>query len=87
MPLILRVSEPLSLEDMPKMTTAFVAHDLRPCHAESRIILLSYSSREGIPKGRPSAAGVEFVVRFVERCITRAAVVDAGVGVVFIVFA
>lgn len=85
MPLILGVSKSLALEDMPKMSTAVVANNLRPHHAQPRIGSLSDCARDGIPEGGPAAARVELVVRFVEGRVAAGAGVHAGVGVVLVV--
>jgi len=45
-----------------------------------------YSPRNGIEEGRPTASGVEFVIRRVEGCVAGGAVVDAGAGHVFVEF-
>ena len=87
MPFVLRVPEPLALENVSQMTSTVVAYDLRPHHAEARIWPLSHSARYGVPEGRPAASRVEFVVRFVERRVAGGAGVDAGGGVVLIVVA
>ena len=65
MSLILGISEPLALENVPQVTTAIVANDFRPHHAETWIGPLADSVRECIPECRPSTAGVKLVVGFV----------------------
>lgn len=85
MSLILGVSKPLSLEDMSQMTSAVVTNNFSAHHAETWVRLLTNSAGYGVPKGRPSAAGVKLVICFVERRIAAAARVDAGVGVVLVV--
>jgi hypothetical protein len=83
-PLVLGVSKALALEDVPKMSAAVVAHNLRPHHAHCAIGPLAHSARHGVPEGGPATARVEFVVRLVERRLAAAARVDAGVGVVLV---
>ena len=85
MSLILGVSKPLSLENMSQMTSAVVTNNFSAHHAETWVRLLTNSAGYGVPKGRPSAAGVKLVICFVERRIAAAARVDAGVGVVLVV--
>jgi hypothetical protein len=84
MPLVLGVSKALALEDVPKMSAAVVAHNLRPHHAHCAIGPLAHSARHSVPEGGPAAARVEFVVRLVERRLAAAARVDTGVGVVLV---
>jgi hypothetical protein len=84
MPLVLGVSKALALENMPEMSAAVVAHNLRPHHAHCAIGPLANSARHSVPEGGPAAARVEFVVCLVERCLAAAARVDAGIGVVLV---
>jgi hypothetical protein len=83
MSLILRVVELFALEDVPQMSSAVVAHNLRPPTVRS----LFDGTGEGVPEGGPPAAGIELVVRFVERRIAALAGVDAGFRVVLIEWA
>lgn len=85
MPLILRIPKPLSLENMPQVTPTVITHNLRPAHAQTVIRPLAYSSRDSVPKGRPAAAGVKFVVGFIEGRVAASAGVDAGRRVVLVV--
>lgn len=87
MSLVLWISKPLSLENMSQVTAAVVTHNLSAHHAQARVRLLSNSTGYGVPKRRPSAAGVELVVCFIERRIAAAAGVDAGVRVMLVVSA
>jgi hypothetical protein len=87
MPLILGVAKPLALEDVAQMTSAVVAHNLRPHHAQARVWSLANSTRYCIPKGRPSTARIELMVGLVERCVAAGARVHAGIGVVLVVCA
>jgi hypothetical protein len=68
---------------MPKMASAVVAYNLRP----SAIGPLSDSIGESVPEGRPSAAGIEFVICFVEGRVAPCATIDSGFGVVFVQWA
>jgi hypothetical protein len=56
MPLVLGIAKALALEDMPKMSTTVVAHDLGPHHAQAGIGSLANSARHGVPEGGPAAA-------------------------------
>jgi hypothetical protein len=87
MPLILRVSEPLALEDVPQMPSAVVAHNLRAHHTKTWIGSLAHCAWDSIPEGRPPAARIEFVVRFVQRCLAARAGIHTSVRVVLIVCA
>jgi hypothetical protein len=87
MPLILGVAKPLALEDVAQMTSAVVAHNFRPHHAQAGIWSLANSARYCVPKGRPSTARVKLVVRLVERCIAAGARIHARIGVVLVVCA
>jgi hypothetical protein len=87
MPLVLGVAKPLALEDMSKMSATVVAHNLRPHHAKAGVWSLSNSAWYSIPECRPTAARIEFVVRFVERRVAAGARVDAGVRVMLVVCA
>lgn len=65
MPLILGVSEPLSLEDVAQMPPTVIAYYLRPHHTQTGVRLLTNGVRECVPEGRPSTPRVEFVIGFV----------------------
>jgi hypothetical protein len=80
MSLILRVSKSFTLENVPQMSSAVIAHNLRPPAIGS----LSNCVGEGVPEGGPSAAGIELVVCFVERRVAALAGVDAGFRVVLV---
>lgn len=84
MPLILRVSESLALEDVPKMASTVVANNLGPHHSQARVGLLPHSIGECVPESWPSAARVELVVGFVERCRAPGAAVNACIRVVLV---
>jgi hypothetical protein len=62
------------------MPSAVVAYDLRPPAIGS----LSDGIGESVPEGRPSAAGIELVVCFVERRVAACAAINTGFGVVLI---
>jgi len=85
--LILRVTEPLALEDMSQVSPTVIANNLRPHHSKTGVRLLSHSARYGIPERGPPAARVELVVCLVEGRFATGALVDAGVGVVLVEFA
>lgn len=84
MPLILRIPEPLPLEDMAQMSSTIITHNLDPHHAQTRIGLLAHSSRNCVPECGPSAARIKFVVGLVEWRVAAGAGVDAGGWVVFV---
>jgi hypothetical protein len=84
MSLILRVPEPLALEDVSQVPTAVVAYNLRPHHAQTRVRLLSNRVGECIPERRPSTPRVELVVRLVQRRVAAGTLVDASVWVVLV---
>jgi hypothetical protein len=65
---------PLALEDVPKMPSAVVAHDLSP----TPIGPPPDSTRNRVSEGGPSAARFEFVLCFVERCVAACAGINAG---------
>ena len=83
-PLILRVSKPLALEDVSQMPAAIVAYNLGPHHAQTGVRLLSDRVGERIPKRRPSTPGVELVVCLVERRVAAGALVHASIRVVLV---
>jgi hypothetical protein len=83
MPLILWISKPLALENVPQMSAAVIAHNLRP-HA---IRLLSNRARHSVPESGPAAARVKLVVCLVERRVAARTAVHAGGRVVLIKFA
>ena len=87
MPLILWVTESLSLEDVSKMTTAVIADNLSPHHAQARVRSLTDGAWNSVPECRPPAARVELVVRFVEGRVAAGACVHAGIRIVLIVLA
>ena len=66
------------------MSSTIVAHDLGPVAVG--IGTLTDRVRDSIPKRGPAAAGIELGVGFVEGSVAGSAVVDAGVGVVLVVF-
>ena len=68
------------------MPATVVAYDLGPHHAQTGIRLLSDSIGKCVPESWPSAAGVELVVGFVERCVAACAAVYTGVRVVLVEF-
>lgn len=86
MPLIRRRSIAFSLEHMAQMPTAITAHDLGATHAKRAIGVASDRSRDSVEECGPAAAGLKFVVGFVEWSVAGGAGVDAGGGVVLVVF-
>lgn len=71
------------------MATAVAAYDFRARHAKRAILVTRHSAGDGVEEGRPAAAGLELVVRLVERCVAAGAGVDAAalfIGVVAVVF-
>lgn len=86
MSLILGVPEPLAFEDMSQVSSTVVTHNLRPHHTEAWVRFLSHGTRNRVPESGPSAPRVKLVVRLVERRVAGAAVVDARVRVVFVIF-
>jgi len=87
MPLIRRRRISLPLKHMSQMPSTITAHNLDPLHAKRLIRVAGDSSRHGIEKSRPTAAGLELVVGFVERGLAAGAGVDAGGRGVFVVLA
>lgn len=87
MPLILRISKLLALENMTQMPATVIAHYLSAQHAQSPVLFLTHSTRYRIPERRPSAPRIKLVIRFVKWRVAGAAGVDAGVGGVLVVFA
>lgn len=85
MPLILWIPKPLAFENMPQMTSAVVTDNFGPHHAEARVGFLSYRTRHSVPKCRPSAARVEFMIGLVEWGLAAGAFIDASVRVVLVV--
>lgn len=87
MPLIRGRRIALPLEHMPQMPAAIRAHNLRPHHAKRRILMPHDGARHRVEKGGPAAAGLEFLLRRVERRVAAGARVDARGGGVLVVFA
>jgi hypothetical protein len=71
---------------MTQMPATVAADNLCPLHAEGTICMSCDCSRNGVIVGRPAAARLEFVVRFVEGRIATGAGVDTRVRHVLIVF-
>ena len=87
MPLIRRRRIPLPLEHMTQMASTVCTHNLRPLHPERLIRMSRHGTRDRIVEGRPSAAGLEFLLGGVEgRGTAGAGVGPRGRGV-FVVFA
>jgi hypothetical protein len=71
---------------MTQMPATIAADNLGPLHAEGTICVSCDGTGDGVVVGRPAAARLEFVVRFVERRIAAGAGVDTRVRHVLIVF-
>jgi hypothetical protein len=84
MPLIFWVAKLLTLEDVPQMPAAVVAHNLRPHHTKTRIRALSNGTGNGIPKRRPSTARVKLVIRLIQWRLAAQAGIDARGRVVLV---
>lgn len=84
MTLVLGVAEPLSLENVPQMSSTIIANNLCSHHSEARVGSLAHRVRERVPESWPSAARIELVVGFVEGSFAAGATVDSIFGVVFI---
>lgn len=84
MPLILWISKLLALEYVSQMSSAVVAHNFYPHHAQPRVGLLAHCARYCVPESGPAAARVELVVGFVERRVAATACVDAGSRIVLV---
>ena len=84
MPLVRRRIIPLPLEHMPQVPSTITTHNLRPCHSERAVSMPRHGPRDRVEVRGPPAAGLEFVVGFVERGVAGGAGVDAGVGLVFV---
>lgn len=87
MPLIRRRVIPLPLENMPQVSAAVGAYDLRPRHAERAVCMSRHGAGDIVEVCGPSTAGFELVVGFVEGRVAGGAGVDAGFGHVLVVFA
>jgi hypothetical protein len=87
MPFVLWVSKLLALENVTQMSTTVIAHNLSAHHAQSPILLLSYSTGNRVPEGGPSTPRLKLVVRFIKWRVAGTAGIDAGVGGVLIIFA
>ena len=68
----------LSLEYMPKMSTAVRAYDFCAGHAKAAVCVTRHSAGNVVKVGRPAAARLKLVVGFVERRIAASAIVDAS---------
>ncbi len=69
------------------MASAIRAHNLDALHAERAVRMPRHGARQRVEEGRPAAAGLELVVRAVQRRVAARAGVDAGRGHVLVVFA
>jgi hypothetical protein len=78
---------PFALEHVAQVPSAVRAHDLCPRHAEAVVLVAGDSSRDAVEIRRPAAAGLELVVRLVQRGTAAGARVDAGVGEELVVLA
>ena len=87
MSFVRRRSISFAFEDMPKMTTAFTAHDFRAAHAKSAISMPRDSTGYAIEVCRPTAAALELVRCLVKRGVAAGAGVDASGRHVLVVLA
>lgn len=85
MSLVRRRRVPLPLEHMSQMPSTIATHDFRPGHPERAIRMPRHRARDAIEIGRPSAAGLELVGRFVQRRVAAGTGVDAIGGHVLVV--
>ena len=67
------------------MPATITAHDLRPAHAQRPILMPRHRTRDAVKVRRPAAAGLELVLRGVQRRVAARAVVRAGAGRVLVV--
>lgn len=83
-PFILGISKPLTLEDVSQVPAAVVAYDFCPHHTQAWVRPLPNGVGECVPESWPSAARIEFVVRFVQGRLASGTRVDAGVRIVLV---
>jgi hypothetical protein len=69
------------------MSSTVAAYDLRSLYTKLAIDIPGHGAWDGVKVGRPSAAGVELMEGFVERCIASGTSVDTGGWRVLIVLA
>jgi hypothetical protein len=67
------------------MSSTVAAYDLRSLYTKLAVDMSGHGAWDGVKVGRPSAAGVELMEGFVERCIASGASVDAGGWCVLII--
>ena len=67
------------------MTTTITTHNLGALHAESPINVARDGAGEGVEKGRPAAAGLEFMRGAVERRGASGARIDSARRHMFVV--
>jgi hypothetical protein len=84
MPLIRGRRVPLTLKHMSQMASTVTTHNLRSFHPKRPVRVPRHGSRDGVEEGGPAAAGLEFLVRGVQRCVAAGAGVDALVRVVLV---
>ncbi len=72
-------------EDMAQMPTTVAADDLCPLHTESAISMPCDGTRDRVEVCRPAAAGLEFVVCLVQRCVAASAGIHTRLGLVLVV--
>jgi hypothetical protein len=77
----------LSLENVSQMSSAIAAHDLCPLHAKCAVGVSSYSTRNSVEEGGPTAARFELVLSGVDGRIAAGTSVGAGSWRVLVVFA
>ena len=65
-----------AFEDVSQVATTFAADYLCPRHTEAAIRVSRDSAWNVIKVGWPAAAGFEFVIRFVKRCLAAGAAID-----------
>lgn len=66
-----------SFEHMTQMASTITADDLCSLHTKSAVCVPCHGTRDGVVERRPSAAGLELLLRGVERGIAAGAVVGA----------
>lgn len=86
-PLVGRRGVSLALEDVPQVSTAVAANNLRSLHAESAVGMPCHSAGDGVEERGPAAAGLELVLRGVNGLVAAGAVVCAGGRGVLVIFA
>lgn len=83
--LIRRRRIPLPLEHMSQVPSAIATHNLRSGHPERAIRVPRHRAWDAVEIGRPTAAGLELVGRFVQRRVAAGTGVDAVGGHVLVI--